>query len=73
MAVMMIMVIMMMVMMMMTMMRIVLTLIQVEIPAQLVSEYSDWVRWQMWSATFISVWQRVTTSTQIRSWDILCL
>ena len=31
-----------------------------------VSEYCDWVRWKVWSATSISVWQHVKLSEQIR-------
>ena len=36
-----------------------------------VSVYYDWVRWKVWSATFISVWQHVKLSEQIRPWDTL--
>ena len=36
-----------------------------------VSVYCDWVRWKVWSATSISVWQRVKLSVQIRPRDIL--
>ena len=36
-----------------------------------VSVYCDWVRWKVWSATFISVWQHVNLSEQIRPWDTL--
>ena len=32
----------------------------------LVSVYCDWVRWKVWSATSISVWQYVKLSDQIR-------
>ena len=35
------------------------------------SVYCDWVRWKVWSATSISVWQHVTLSEQIRPWDTL--
>ena len=31
-----------------------------------VSVYRDWVRWKVWSATSISVWQHVKLSEQIR-------
>ena len=31
-----------------------------------VSVYCDWVRWKVWSATSISVWQHVKLSGQIR-------
>ena len=31
-----------------------------------VSVYCDWVRWKVWSATSISVWQHVQLSEQIR-------
>ena len=31
-----------------------------------VSVYCDWVRWKVWSATSISVWQHVNLSVQIR-------
>ena len=31
-----------------------------------VSVYCDWVRWKVWSATSISVWQRVKLSEHIR-------
>ena len=31
-----------------------------------VSVYCDWVRWKVWSATFMSVWQHVKLSSQIR-------
>ena len=31
-----------------------------------VSVYCDWVRWKVWSATSISVWQHVKLSEQIR-------
>ena len=31
-----------------------------------VSVYCDWVRWKVWSATSISVWQHVKLSSQIR-------
>ena len=31
-----------------------------------VSVYCDWVRWKVWSATSISVWQDVKLSVQIR-------
>ena len=37
----------------------------------LVSVYCDWVRWKVWSATSISVWQHVKLSEQIRPWDTL--
>ena len=36
-----------------------------------VSVYCDWVRWKVWSATSISVWQHVKLSEQIRPWDAL--
>ena len=36
-----------------------------------VSVYCDWVRWKVWSATSISVWQHVKLSEQIRPWDRL--
>ena len=36
-----------------------------------VSVYCDWVRWKVWSATSISVWQHVKLSEQIRPWDTL--
>ena len=36
-----------------------------------VSVYCDWVRWKVWSATCISVWQHVKLSSQIRPWDTL--
>ena len=36
-----------------------------------VSVYCDWVRWKVGSATFISVWQHVKLSEQIRPWDAL--
>ena len=36
-----------------------------------VSVYCDWVRWKVWSATSISVWQHVKLSEQIRLWDTL--
>ena len=35
------------------------------------SVYCDWVRWKVWSATCISVWQHVKLSEQIRPWDTL--
>ena len=35
----------------------------------LASVYCDWVRWKVWSATSISVWQHVQLSEQIRPWD----
>ena len=31
----------------------------------------DWVRWKVWSATSISVWQHIKLSEQIRPWDTL--
>ena len=34
-----------------------------------VSIYCDWVRWKVWSATSISVWQHVKLSEQICPWD----
>ena len=37
----------------------------------LVSVYCDWVRWKVWSADFISVWQHVKLSEQVRPWDTL--
>ena len=36
-----------------------------------VSVYCDWVRWKVWSAASISVWQHVKLSVQIRPWDTL--
>ena len=36
-----------------------------------VSVYCDWLRWKIWSATSISVWQHVKLSEQIRPWDTL--
>ena len=36
-----------------------------------VSAYCDWVRWKVWSATSISVWQHINFSEQIRPWDTL--
>ena len=36
-----------------------------------VSVYCDWVRWKVWSATSISVWQHVKLSEQISPWDTL--
>ena len=36
-----------------------------------VSVYCDWVRWKVWSATSISVWQHVKLCEQIRPWDTL--
>ena len=36
-----------------------------------VSVYCDWVRWKVWSATSISVWQHVKLSEQIRPGDTL--
>ena len=36
-----------------------------------VSVYCDSVRWKVWSATSISVWQHVKLSEQIRPWDTL--
>ena len=36
-----------------------------------VSVYCDWVRWKVWSATSISVWQHIKLSEQIRPWDTL--
>ena len=36
-----------------------------------VSAYCDWVRWKIWSATSVSVWQHVKLSEQIRPWDTL--
>ena len=36
-----------------------------------VSVYCDWVRWKVWSATSISVWQHVKLSEQIRPRDTL--
>ena len=36
-----------------------------------VSVYCDWVRWKVWSATSISVWQHVQLSEQTRPWDTL--
>ena len=37
----------------------------------LVSVYCDWVRWKVGSATYISVWQHVNLSEQIRPRDAL--
>ena len=37
----------------------------------LVSEYCDWVRWRVGSATSVSVWQHVKLCEQIRPWDTL--
>ena len=37
----------------------------------LVSEYCDWVRWKVWSATSISVWQHIQLSEQIIPWYTL--
>ena len=34
-----------------------------------VSVYCDWVRWKVWSATSISVWQHIKLCEQIRPWD----
>ena len=36
-----------------------------------VSAYCDWVRWKVWSAASVSVWQHVKLSVQIRPWDTL--
>ena len=36
-----------------------------------VSVYCDWVRWNVWSATSISVWQHLKLSEQIPPWDTL--
>ena len=36
-----------------------------------VSVCCDWVRWKVWSAASISVWQQVKLSVQIRPWDTL--
>ena len=36
-----------------------------------VSVHCDWVRWKVWSATSVSVWQHVKLSKQIRPWDTL--
>ena len=36
-----------------------------------VSVYCDWVRWKVWSATSISVWQHVKLSEQMHPWDTL--
>ena len=36
-----------------------------------VSVYCDWVRWKVWSATSISVWQHVKLSVEIHPWDTL--
>ena len=35
------------------------------------SVYCDWVRWKVWSATSVSVWQHIHFSKQIRPWDTL--
>ena len=35
------------------------------------SVYCDWVRWKVWSAASISVWQHVNLSGQIHPWDTL--
>ena len=37
----------------------------------LVSVYCDWVRWKIWSATSVKVWQHVKLSQQIHPWDTL--
>ena len=34
-----------------------------------VSIYCDWVRWKVWSATSVSVWQHIQLSVQICPWD----
>ena len=36
-----------------------------------VSVYCDWVRWKVWPATSISMWQHVKLSEQVRPWDTL--
>ena len=36
-----------------------------------VSVYWNWVRWKVWSATSISVWQHIKLYKQIRPWDTL--
>ena len=36
-----------------------------------VSVYCDWVRWTVWSATSVSVWQHIKLSEQIRPWGTL--
>ena len=36
-----------------------------------VSVHCDWVRWKVWPATSISVWQHVKLSEQVRPWDTL--
>ena len=36
-----------------------------------VSVYCDWVRWKVWPATSISVWQHVKLSEQVRPGDTL--
>ena len=36
-----------------------------------VSVYCDWVRWKVWCATSISLWQHVKLSEQVRPWDTL--
>ena len=36
-----------------------------------VSVCCDWVRWKVWSATSVSVWQHVKLSEQIRPWGTL--
>ena len=36
-----------------------------------VSVYCDWVRYKVWAATSISVWQHVKLSVQIRPWHTL--
>ena len=35
----------------------------------LVSVYCKWLRWQVWSAACISVWQHIQLSKQICPWD----
>ena len=37
----------------------------------LVSVYCDWVRWKVWSATCISVWQHIKLLMQIHAWYTL--
>ena len=36
-----------------------------------VSLLCDWVRWKVWFATYISVWQHIKLSKQICPWDTL--
>ena len=36
-----------------------------------VSVYCDWLRWKVWPATSVSVWQHVKLPEQVRPWDTL--